>query len=451
MRAAALPLALALVAIAAPAQAQADFTITGVRVDVAAGSAEAARRAGWHLAQRKAWPELYARLTGAAPATAPRLNDGALDSIVSGIEVQREAIGPNRYIAQLAVAFDRGRASGYLGASARLLRSAPMLLMPVEIDGGAITVFERRGPWAEAWRRFRIDSSAIAYVRPSGTAADALVLTGWQAYRPDRLLWRAALSRYQAANVLVAEARLVYAWPGGPVTGHFRALLGPDAKVADEFTLRAGNADEFRQMLDLAVERIDRAYTAALRAGVLRAEEDLIAPIDQIALGDVGEFSPVIGAAAEPTATLVAEVATPTIEAANGFEAAALATQGVSGAALTSVNVGGVSRIRIDYAGTLERLRYNLDQAGLRLEPAGGGYRLRQRLANEATLPPPTEPTATAAAEGADTVVTDDAALPVIAPPPPPPAPEPRRRQPAPPPSDTAVLLPQEARVRPKG
>lgn len=425
--------------LAAPGYAQEDFTITGIRVDVSGPSADAARRAGWRLAQRKAWPQLYARLTGAAPAVAPRLGDSALDSVVSGIEVQRELIGPARYIATLAVAFDRSRASGFLGSSARLLRSSPMLIMPVELSGGTRIVFERRGPWAEAWRRFRTDVSPIAYVRPAGTGGDALVLTAYQAYRPNRDLWRAALARYSAANVLIAEARLDYAWPGGPLTGRFRALAGPDARVLAAFTMQAGNAEEVQVMLDTAIERMDAAYTAALRQGELRAEQDLIAPIDGIVLGDViGAYAPTIGSS-EPLNTIVVTVAASDEGAAAAFEAAILAAQGIQGAAAI-----GDNQIRIDYRGSLDRLRYDLDQAGLRLE----GSRLRQRLEGEALLPPPIiapiiappapalpAPDAAAAAGngGGDTLVTD-------APPTLPPAP------PAPPPSTP----PREPAVRPE-
>lgn len=394
----------------AAAQDGGDFTITGVTVDTAAPSAVSARMAGWRVAQRKAWPMLYSRLTGSTAGLAPRLSDSTLDSIVSGIEVEREQIGPKRYIARLAVVFDRARASSYLGASARLLRSAPMLLMPVEISGGTRTVYERRGDWAQAWARFRMDSSPIAYVRAAGTGGDALILNAYQAYRPNRDLWRAALARYSAANVLVAEARLTPAWPGGPVTGRFRALAGPDNRVLDAFELRAATPDELTKMLDIAVARIDLKFTEALRDGSLRAEEDLLVSLDDMGLPMIGGGGYEFADYGTPLLSIEVLVNTPDEDAILGYEAAVTGTPGVASAALVEPQPGGISRLRIDFRGSFERLRYDLDQAGLRLEPEGGGYRMRQRLQGEALLPPPAETLASAAPAGAgaeDVVVSE--------------------------------------------
>jgi len=394
----------------AAAQDGGDFTITGVTVDTAAPSAVSARMAGWRIGQRKAWPMLYARLTGSPAGMAPRLGDSTLDSIVSGIEVEREQIGPKRYIARLAVVFDRARASSYLGASARLLRSAPMLLMPVEISGGTRTVYERRGDWAQAWSRFRVDSSPIAYVRAAGTGGDALILNAYQAYRPNRDLWRAALARYSAANVLVAEARLSPAWPGGPVTGRFRALAGPDNRVLDVFELRAATPEELTKMLDIAVARIDLKYTEALRDGSLRAEEDLLVSLDDMGLPVMGSGGYEFADYGTPLISIEVLVNTPDEDAILGFEAAVMGTPGVAGAALVEPQPGGISRLRIDFRGSFERLRYDLDQAGLRLEPEGGGYRMRQRLEGEALLAPPVEtaPAAIAAGPGSDEVIVSE-------------------------------------------
>ena len=40
---------------------------------------------------------------------------GTLDQIVSSINVEHEQIGPNRYIANLGILFDRARAAQFLG------------------------------------------------------------------------------------------------------------------------------------------------------------------------------------------------------------------------------------------------------------------------------------------------------------------------------------------------
>ena len=377
-------LALAALIVAVPSRSQDEegaFSIGGIAVDVAAKSATEARVGGWREAQRRAWPQLWSRLTGAPAVNAPKLGDSSLDAIVQGIEVEHETIGPTRYIASLGIVFDRARASRYLGASARMLRSSPMLLLPVLWDGGTRTAFEKRTVWAAAWGRFRLDSSPIDYVRAPGTAGDAVILTASQAYRPDRPLWRAALQRYAAADVLVAEARFQRTYTGGPVRAVFRALHGPDGEEMGRFTLAAASEAELPAMLDRAVRQMDALYVEALRGGRLKADEDLTVPLVSV----VDSGSPAIGAASAGDAVELS-VETTDAAAASAVEAKIRSAPSVIGTALTSIVSGGTSKVRVTYAGRLEDLRYDLDQVGLRLE----GTRLRARREGEAPLPPPT-------------------------------------------------------------
>jgi hypothetical protein len=402
-----LPLAAALLAAVAPAamgQARGaalvegdeedggSYAIPGVAVDAAGRDAFDARRNGWRVAQRKAWPQLWARMTGATPAGAPRLSDAALDAIVAGFDIEREFIGPTRYIARVGVVFDRARAGEYLGRSARVIRSSPMLLIPVLRDAGAVYAFERRTPWRAAWSRFRESGSSIDYVRPAGTAGDALMLPAAQAYRPDRNLWRTRFDRYGVADVLVAEARLARRWPGGPIRGAFRALHGPDARELARFVLDAASPAELPAMLDQAVARMDEAYTAALRDGRLFSESDLLVDLPDIPTG-----APLLGGgytqdvdAAEVQSVLVVTVATPDGAALAAAEAAVGATPGVARVTPAQIGLGASSTLAITYVGTLETLRFRLDQTGWRLDDAGG-WTLRRRGADEAPLrdPPP--------------------------------------------------------------
>src|SRR3546814_17205966 len=58
----------------------------------------------------------------------PALGDSALQGMVSGIVVEKEQIGPNRYIASLGVLFDRARTGQLLGVRASAVRSPPLLV-----------------------------------------------------------------------------------------------------------------------------------------------------------------------------------------------------------------------------------------------------------------------------------------------------------------------------------
>src|SRR6476620_12513478 len=122
--------------------------IGGIHVDVGGADAQSARYAGWRLAQRQGFKALWAKMHHAPIKQAPSLPDGTLDQIVSSINVEREEIGPNRYIADLGILFDRARAAPFLGVEGgEVQRSVPMLLIPVTVTAGTETSVELRNAW----------------------------------------------------------------------------------------------------------------------------------------------------------------------------------------------------------------------------------------------------------------------------------------------------------------
>lgn len=364
----------------APAAGGSAFLVSDIDVDVVAGSAEAARVAAFREAARQAWPQLYARMTGVAASGAPKLPDSAIEGMVSGVEVQAEHFSDKRYVGKLGVVFDRVRAGERLPANARVLQSAPMLLLPVLADGGVTSVYEGRSPWLQAWSRFGTDSSPISYVRAGGSASDAMLLTGWQARRDNRGLWRSILSRYGAENVLVAEAWLDRTYPGGPIVGTFLARHGPDSAVLTRFRLRAGAAGELDAMLDTAVRRIDSAYARALQSGVLRADPTLTLALEPVSVSPLLDPAESLGS----MGTTVS-VATPDAASWNAIEAALGGVPEVDGVTLLGLSIGGMSQVRINHTVDYAMLRYALDQRGWRLD----GSQLRRRAEGEAPLPRP--------------------------------------------------------------
>ncbi|KAK0339040.1 hypothetical protein LTR94_036165, partial [Friedmanniomyces endolithicus] len=67
------------------------------------------------MAQRQAWRMLWSRTHGGAGA--PALSDSQIEAMVSGVEVEYEQNGPNRYVATLGILFDRARTGALLGVS----------------------------------------------------------------------------------------------------------------------------------------------------------------------------------------------------------------------------------------------------------------------------------------------------------------------------------------------
>lgn len=372
----------------APIDNGGSYEVTDVTVDVSGKTPEAARLGGWRIAQRKAWAMLAQRLgrsgTGAS--------DGLLDSLVSGIVVENEQIGPTRYVAKLGILFDRVRAASVLGVSAYADRSPPMLVMPLQISGGASQMFEARTPWQQAWARFRTGNSSIDYIRPSGTGTDPLLLNAGQINRRSRGWWRTILDQYGASDVLIPVVRLYRQWPGGPVIGVFEARHGPDNDLLGTITLRVGSTDGLNQLLDTGVARLDGLYQRALASGSLHPDASLNPPPKPAAVID--DTSP----GEEPIAGLDAAIATsgagiavslqydaPSASAVANAESLIRSIPGVVRAGTTSLALGGVSIMAVTFDGDPDQLRRALEQRGFQV--SGSGTTLRIRRAPQVQTP----------------------------------------------------------------
>ncbi len=261
-----------------PIDSASTLEITGIKVDVAGKDAEAARFAGWRIAQREGFRALWAKMHGRPIGEAPRVPDSTLDNLVSSIVVQQEQIGPTRYVATLGVLFDRARSAQLLGAQGQVQRSAPLLLIPVTVSGGTETSVELRNAWQRAWAEFRTANSPVDYVRVSGLGIDPLLINAAQTRRPGRGWWRNIIDLYGAADVLVAEVQVRRIYPGGPAVATFIGYQGPDRRPLGSFTLRAPNSAAIPQMMSQGVAEMDALFTRWLAAGELTPDPSLIIP-----------------------------------------------------------------------------------------------------------------------------------------------------------------------------
>lgn len=355
------------------------FEVSGVTVDVSGRDADAARDGGWRLAQRKGWSMLSQRLTGKAGS----LPDSGLDSLVTGIVVEHEEIGPNRYIARLGVLFNRNRAAEILGVSGFMTRSPPLLVVPTMRSGGVETTFERDNAWVAAWGRFRTGNTTIDYIRPAGNGPDALLMNAGLTGRPGRGWWRNVLDQYGATDVLIPQVTLYRQWPGGPVIGVFRAGHGPDNQEIARFSLRVANADGIGALLDTGVRRIDEAYQAALSGGVLRTDPllEFVPPVAEEEASGLPEEIPVIegGEAmmpSAPVASVTLQFETPGVGAVSAAETSVRAIPGVRSAVTSSLALGGLSLMRVEYAGDPAALAAALQSRGWQVEGSGSTLRI---------------------------------------------------------------------------
>ena len=375
-----------------PVASTSDIEVTMVEVNTTGSNAEEARMNGWQEAARKAW----------AKAGGPSMGDGQIQGMVSAVVIEREQIGPRRYVATLSVVFDRARAGQFIGGSnGGRAHSSPLLVIPVLHSGGTSQVFEVKGQWQKAWAEFRAGTSPIDYVRPSGGGGDSLLITAGQPGRRSRAWWRNVLDQFGAADVIMPEARLERQWPGGPVRGVFTARYGPDNQFIESFTLTANDEAGVPKMLAEAAVRIDQIYARALAEGRMKPDTTLnvrqgldpgLAAL--IAAGNAPEQAPDAArptaspsATPSPTATPIkaAEVRTFTVQFASPDAAAVdsamgavRGSPGVKGASTTSLAVGGTSVMRVTYEGDIGTLADALRARGFKVTVGNNALSIRR-------------------------------------------------------------------------
>jgi hypothetical protein len=375
-----------------PIDSSGTLEITGIHVDVGGADAQSARYAGWRIAQREGFRALWAKMHNATVNQAPNLPDGTLDQIVSSISVEREQIGPNRYIADLGILFDRARAAEFLGVEGgEIQRSAPMLLIPITVTAGTETSVELRNGWQRAWAQFRTSQSPIDYVRVSGMGVDAMLVNAAQTVRPGRAWWRNIIDLYGAADILVAEVQVQRLYPGGPARARFIGRHGPDNQIVGGFTLTAPNSDAIPAMMAEGAQRMDQLFSQALAAGALARDPSLNQPPPP----PLPE-QPVERPVARPTNTANAFQVQVTGKDVNiyNFAMAHLRTvPGIDSATPQLINSSGTSYILVAYHGPISQLAAALSGRGWIVETSGGNVvKLRSASDKPPALPPPPPP-----------------------------------------------------------
>jgi len=375
-----------------PLDSSGTLEITGIHVDVGAADSNTARYAGWRIAQRQGFRALWAKMHKAPIDQAPNLPDSTLDDIVSSINVEREQIGPNRYIADLGILFDRARAAQFLGVEdGEVRRSAPMLLIPVTVTAGTETSVELKNAWQRAWAEFRTSQSPIDYVRVSGLGVDPMLVNAAQTDRPGRGWWRNIVDLYGAADILVAEVQLQHIYPGGPARARFIAHHGPDNEIVGGFTLTTQSSAGIPAMMAEGARRMDELFSTALAAGRLERDPSLNLPAPPP--------QPVEEKPVDVKPTNVASAFQVQINAGGdvniyNFAMAHLRTMGgIESATPQLINPAGVSYVLVTYRGSIGQLAGALSGRGWIAETSGGNVvRIRSASGKPPPLPPPPAP-----------------------------------------------------------
>ena len=373
-----------------PLDSSGTLEVGGIHVDVGGKDAESARFAGWRIAQREGFKKLWAQAHKRPVSQAPSLSDATLDQIVSSIIVQREQIGPNRYIADLGILFDRARAGELLGIPGVRERSQPMLLIPITITAGTATSLELRNPWQRAWAQFRTSQTPIDYVRVSGMGVDPLLVNAAKSARPGRAWWRSILDLYGAADILIAEVMIHRLYPGGPAKARFIGRHGPDREIIGGFDLTARNSGELQAMMDEGARRMDQLFAQAFAAGRLQRDPTLNLPEPPPLPPEEEEEEE---QAQRSEVTLQVGVAAPNAVTYNSALAHLRAVPGVSNVQQVNIALGDISFFNVTYRGDVNRLRSVLASRGWGVDVVGTQLRMYvARPAPPAAAPEPQTP-----------------------------------------------------------
>jgi hypothetical protein len=380
-----------------PLDSSGTLEISGIHVDVGGEDAMSARYAGWKIAQRQGFKALWAKMHNAPISQAPNIPDSTLDDIVTSINVEREQIGPNRYIADLGVLFDRARAATFLGVEGgEVRRSVPMLLIPVTVTAGTETSVELKNAWQRAWAQFRTSQSPIDYVRISGLGVDPMLVNAAQTERPGRGWWRNIIDLYGAADVLVAEVQLQRSYPGGPAKATFIAHHGPDNEVVGGFTLTSQSGNVAALMAEGA-RRTDILFSNALAAGKLARDSSLDLPAPPPL---PVEEKPIETKAAAATTALQIQIDSGGDVNVYNFGMAHLRTMGgIASATPQLINPTGTSYVLVNYAGSINQLAAALGARGWAVSASGSVVKIKSASGKPPPLPPP--PSATPPAQPA--------------------------------------------------
>lgn len=257
---AALAMSFAASAHAAPAPAGSGdlFTVTGIRIDATAESAQTARDAAMAEGRPEAWTRIYRRLTPSAMwGRQPRLSDAQLFRLIRSFEVAGERRSTTRYLADVTFHFNPVTVRALLrqsGVSFTEARSRPALVIPLVADAR----FDPMSAWTASWSDETHRQGLVPMILPEADAENAEVLSrdlaqvDWQGLAP-------LAQRYGAGVVVVAIAsadgrsvRSIEISPAGRTPSSFAFAQPNFPALADAVTDKVAETWKSRSSVDYA-------------------------------------------------------------------------------------------------------------------------------------------------------------------------------------------------------
>jgi hypothetical protein len=186
------------------------FTIGGIEEDVTGADAVQARQTAIREARQKAVKLLVDRMVAPEDrAKVPPVSDQRLESMVRGVEFERERTAGTRYSATIGVVFGADPVKQWLGEAGisiveTVARAA--LVIPLWKDKTGLEPLDDRNAWRDAWTGLDTLGSSVPVAMVRGDQLDQDAITVEQAYVGDVTALSRLDQRYRAPVVIVAIA-----------------------------------------------------------------------------------------------------------------------------------------------------------------------------------------------------------------------------------------------------
>lgn len=246
---------------AAPSPA---FTVTGVKVDVTADSAAAAREQAFAQAQQQAFRELADRLLPENEAASFKIPDDAtISTLINDFEITEERLSAVQYVGTYTFRFNEKAVQNFFGVSGVSyadVSSQPVLILPYYQWGSRTVLWGPENPWLAAWARAEERPGLLPVVVPIGDVQDVADMGDSNALTYDPASLARITDRYGASETLVLIA--TPAWgadqPETQVPAEMRLMLYRTAngtpEMVQDFTVASQPADQPEALFDRAVE-----------------------------------------------------------------------------------------------------------------------------------------------------------------------------------------------------
>lgn len=199
----------AVIFLCTPALAQSSvYNIDSVEVDVSASNAVEAREKAFEEAQIKAFEELTERLLTEQERAAfvmPEID--VISGLVQDFEVTNEQLSAVRYKGVYTIRFRPSAVQNYLERSdmpySDVTPSRPVLILPYIQVGVRTSLWQYDNPFMQAWSSAPSDKNTIL---PLGDLLDVTQAKDDPALRYDKMMLDKMAARYQADTVIIAIA-----------------------------------------------------------------------------------------------------------------------------------------------------------------------------------------------------------------------------------------------------